>query len=114
MRISDWSSDVCSSDLPGQFLDIGDILGVFGGHERIGRAGGARAPGAADAVDVIVGMPGRVEIEDVADALDVEPARGDVGGDEDVDLTALEQIEFGEPLRQNGKGSCRERVCASG
>src|SRR3546814_1026933 len=44
-------------------------------------------------------MPGRVEIEDVADALDVEPARGDVGGDEDVDLTALEQIEFGEPLR---------------
>src|SRR3546814_18070757 len=75
MRMSDWSSDVCSSDL------------------------GARAPGAADAVDVIVGMPGRVEIEDVADALDVEPARGDVGGDEDVDLTALEQIEFGEPLR---------------
>src|SRR3546814_10691487 len=44
-------------------------------------------------------MPGSVEIEDVADALDVEPARGDVGGDEDVDLTALEQIEFGEPLR---------------
>src|SRR3546814_9004129 len=44
-------------------------------------------------------MPGRVEIEDVADALDVEPARGDVGGDKDVDLTALEQIEFGEPLR---------------
>src|SRR3546814_1317362 len=36
MRISDWSSDVCSSDLPGH---AGDTLGDF----ALGVAGGAEA-----------------------------------------------------------------------
>src|SRR3546814_2915625 len=39
MRISDWSSDVCSSDLIGeQVVDLGDF-GAIGGD---GRAGGLR------------------------------------------------------------------------
>ena len=85
--------------LAGQLLDILDVLGILAGDQRIGDAGRAAAAGAADAVDVIVGMPRRVEVEDVADALDVEPARGDVGGDEDVDMPVLEQVELGDPLR---------------
>ena len=39
-------------------------------------------------------MPGRIVIEDVADALHVEPARGNVAGDEDIDLALLETIQF--------------------
>src|SRR3546814_12254137 len=57
MRISDWSSDVCSSDLR------------------------------------------RIEVEDVADALDVEPARRHVGGDENIDVARLEPVEFGDAAR---------------
>ncbi len=41
-------------------------------------------------MDIIVRVPGRVEVEDVADDLVVQPARRDVRGDEDVDVAALE------------------------
>ncbi len=34
----------------------------------------------------------------MAHALDVEPARRDIGGDEDVDLARLEPVELGDPL----------------
>src|SRR3546814_16028503 len=91
MRISDWSSDVCSSDL----------------NQREGAPLRPRAARAADAVDIIVGMPRRVEVEDVADALHVEPARRDVGGDEDVDVALFEAAELGEI----GRASFRDRVC---
>src|SRR5690606_41234811 len=64
-----------------------------------GTAFGARATGPSDTMDVIVGMPGSVEVEDVADALDVEPARGHVGSDEDIDLPALEPIQLGKAIR---------------
>ena len=43
---------------------------------------GAGARGAADAVDVALRHVRQVVVHDVADALDVDAARGDVGGDE--------------------------------
>src|SRR6266511_1692126 len=39
--------------------------------EADGLAGGARARGAADAVDVVLGVLGQVPVDDVGDALDV-------------------------------------------
>ena len=53
----------------------------------------AGAAGAADAVDIVVGVVRHVEIEDVADVGNVEPARGDVGGDQELDLAAAERVE---------------------
>ena len=44
-----------------------------------------RAAGAADPVHVGFGVVRNVEVDDVADAFDVEAARGDVGRDEDVE-----------------------------
>ena len=41
---------------------------------------GARAARAADAVDVGLGHVGQVVVDDVRDAVDVDAARGDVGG----------------------------------
>ena len=39
-------------------------------------------------------MPGRVEVEDVADALDVEAARRDVRRDEDIDRSITESLKL--------------------
>src|SRR3546814_6198023 len=43
MRISDWSSDVCSSDLPAsrRGRPLGQLLGLAGGRRR---RGGSRGP----------------------------------------------------------------------
>src|SRR3546814_14991303 len=47
MRISDWSSDVCSSDLPAHVADIDGrfrrtVIGAVGQRERLGIARGNR------------------------------------------------------------------------
>ena len=57
------------------------------------------AAGAADAVHVIVRMMRHVEIEHVAHGRDVEPARRDVGGDQQLDLAAAELLERGGARR---------------
>src|SRR3546814_9569813 len=36
MRISDWSSDVCSSDLPEESVEVGFEAGVFQGDDQRG------------------------------------------------------------------------------
>ena len=76
-----------------QALDRGDILPVGRRHEREGRAGAAGAAGAADAVDIVVGVVRHVVVEDVADVRDVEAARGDVGGDQQLQLAVAEALQ---------------------
>ena len=68
------------------------------GGERNGDALHAGAAGAADAMDIIVRLPRDVEVDHVADAFDVEPARGDVRSDKDVDVVVLEAVEFGDAV----------------
>ncbi len=48
---------------------------------------------AADAVDVVVGMMGNVEIEDVADGGNIEAAGCDVGGDQQRNFALAELIK---------------------
>ena len=43
------------------------------------------AAGAADPVDVVLGHHRQLEVDDVGQAVDVQPARGDLGRDEDRD-----------------------------
>src|SRR5215218_2297041 len=66
-----------------QLLDAVDRFGILTRGERDSDALHAGAASAADAVDVIVRLPRNVEIDDVADALHVQAARGDVRRDED-------------------------------
>ena len=68
--------------LADQLLDRRDALLVGRRDHGDGGAAAPGAPGTADAVDVVVGMVRHVEIEDVADGGNVEPARGDIGGDQ--------------------------------
>ena len=58
--------------------------------ERDRGAAAAGAAGAADAVDVRLGGGRHVVVDDVREVLDVEAARGDVGGDEQVGLAVAE------------------------
>ena len=45
---------------------------------------------AADAVDVDLLVFGALVVDDVRDVVDVDASRGDVGGDQDVDLAVTE------------------------
>ena len=86
----------CADDgnrLAGQLLDRHHRLAV---HRRDQRDRGAQqtgAAGAADAVNVIIGMVRNVEIEDVADGRNVEAAGGDVGGDQKLGFAATEGFQ---------------------
>src|SRR5690606_18660295 len=51
-------------------------------HQRDRRAGGAGAAGAANAVHVVLGNVGQFEIDHLRQLVDVQAARGDVGGDQ--------------------------------
>src|SRR3546814_9437640 len=86
MRISDWSSDVCSSDL----ATVAAVLGVLLEH---GMAGGAGAREAVEDDGVFVRG-------DLQDALD------QTGG-----LRRDEHVVGGIEVDQLGIASCRERVC---
>ncbi len=56
-------------------------------------AAASGAPGAADAMDIIVGMDRHIEIEHMADAGDVQPACRDIAGDEDFEFAGAEFVQ---------------------
>src|SRR3546814_15814699 len=96
MRISDWSSDVCSSDLRDEPLCLAGL-----DHRRlgIGRHDEATA-GPGDAADVF-----RVEHRAGADKGFRAASLGERGD-------ALERLRrVQRHLDQIGRASCRERVC---
>src|SRR4029079_15025924 len=70
--------------------DPGDVLRLLGAVEGDADPVPPRAAGAPDPVHVAVAVGGRDEVDDVGDAVDVDAARGDVGGDERVDGAGLE------------------------
>ena len=77
----------------GGALDGPEHTALARGDEEDRLAAAARAAGAADAVDVGLGVVRDVEVQHVADAVDVQAAGGDIGGDQDVQLAVLELID---------------------
>ena len=65
---------------PDQLLDVAQKGPLLGIAERDRDPVGAGAGGAADAVHVALRNVRQIVVDDVADALDVDAARGDVGG----------------------------------
>src|SRR3546814_18162338 len=97
MRISDWSSDVCSSDLADRLdkIEIGD--------RRAHRAFG-------DFADRPFGI-GELEEE----KLGIAHRPADLIGEVDDDLVARQpEILVGGVRREFGRASCREKVCQYG
>ncbi len=78
-------------------------------HEQDRLAAAAGAAGAADAVHVGFGVVRNVVVQHVADALDVEPARGDVGRDQDVELAVLQLLDRALALRLHDVAVDRRR-----
>src|SRR6185369_5630188 len=72
-------------------LDVAQIAALVGAAESDGDAVGAGPSGAADAVDILLGNVRQVEVDDVADAGDVDPAGGDVGRDQHRRVAGLER-----------------------
>src|SRR3546814_11547322 len=103
MRISDWSSDVCSSDL----LTAGHVMGLGGGVD-----------------DLVDRLHGEVEGHELDDGPEAVHRRADaeageaVLGDRRVDHAArAELVEQAQAhlvgALEIGRGSCGERVCKS-
>ena len=67
-----------------------DQVIIFRRNERERVACALRASRATDAMDVGVSSVRHVEVDDVRDALHVEAARRNVGGDHDAEMSALE------------------------
>ena len=83
----------------GQRLDGVDREAVLGLGDGEGVAAAFGAAGAADAVDVVLGVDGHVVVEDMRQAADVEPARRDIAADEQADLAGAEFLERGKAHR---------------
>jgi hypothetical protein len=66
-------------------LDLARAAHVQLGYERQRFSGSMGASGATDAVNVLLGMHGDVEVDDQVDIVNVQPSRGDVRGDEHVE-----------------------------
>src|SRR3546814_12723901 len=97
MRISDWSSDVCSSDLGFAALGIASFgpLDLAPRSPRYGHILATNKPGWSDA-DVL----GEI----------ASPFAVPVGFDTDVNGAALAEIRWGAG-QEIGRGSGRARVC---
>src|SRR3546814_16474834 len=87
MRISDWSSDVCSSDLPVDRLENGDAFAKLGQDRR------CLQPDIAAANHHCV-----FDCRQLArDSIDV--------------ATRADRVNANNVMPQIGRASCRERVC---
>ena len=62
----------------GEAGQLGCVLALVAAEHRHHHAGGAGAPGATRAVDVVLVVGGQVEVDHAGDALDVDPASGDM------------------------------------
>jgi hypothetical protein len=76
--------------LADEVLDLLHLLHVLTRHDRKGVALVLCAAGAADAVNIILRVLRHIVIDHVADAGDIDAARGDVGRDHDLVFAGLE------------------------
>src|SRR3546814_20189255 len=101
MRISDWSSDVCSSDLDDAALRAADLRLVLRGEDAGGPRAGGLAPAAALAA-AAGGCPGHQAGFPRAGVFPAEALR-----------LQPQSVRLLEVPDQIGRASCRERVCQS-
>src|SRR3546814_17120746 len=111
MRISDWSSDVCSSDLP-EFVALGLRCQPGGGvYMTLVPKSGLSLPPAGR--PLLVNFTGSEGGYDATQTLVQEPGKSDFRGPID---PGVEGLLIGadtglDPIAKIGRASCRERVC---
>ena len=80
-----------ANDLP--LFDEAEVRFAAGADEADGEAGLPSAACAAYAVGLVDGGAGQVEVDDDGELRDVDAARGDVGGDHDLQGFCLEIVQ---------------------
>src|SRR3546814_11536372 len=112
MRISDWSSDVCSSDLMVAAIRGGDWTGATGKHFRhviaIGIGGSDLGPRMAVEALTPFREPG-LDIHFVSNVDGADIARAVAACDAATTLVIIASKTF--TTQEIGRASCRERVC---
>src|SRR3546814_3180635 len=102
MRISDWSSDVCSSDLA-VALGVGDVAGAAAPRAVHHLADLARALG-AHGPDHLVDLIALVDVE--GEGVPTPAALGERLARRSLSGEVVDRVEG-----EIGRASCRERVC---
>src|SRR3546814_15318365 len=106
MRISDWSSDVCSSDLFARFFDSHGLLNVYQRPQWQTVVGGSRSYLRA----LCDKFTGALKLSTPVESLQRKPGGGVMltanGSEHDVDAGVCAAHSD-----QIGRASCRERVC---
>src|SRR3546814_15866949 len=115
MRISDWSSDVCSSDLiDGSFYQPQGDRVVLAGRARVGTIWGADRDTIAPSRRVYAGGGGSVRGYGYQD-IGPRDANDDPIGGRGLDEVSVEaRLRFGEFGGENGRASSRERMSQTG
>ncbi len=85
--------DVAGNLIFDELLDVAEEIDFIFGTEGDGEAIGSGATGPADAVDVGLGLVGEVVVYDQSDVFHIDPASGDVGGDENGNEALFELCE---------------------
>ena len=79
--------------LTGGFFDHSQHPHFAGRNEQNGYARPSGSPGAANAMNVSLGVIRNIVIDDVADSLHVQPPRRDIGGDHNIHRVVLELLD---------------------
>src|SRR3546814_2694614 len=103
MRISDWSSDVCSSDLGERFEE------AYAHAVKVGETRGLTFVHPFDDAGIIAGQ-GTVALEMLETAPDIDTLVVPIGGGGLISGMAV----AAKAVKQIGRASCRERVCTYG
>src|SRR3546814_4367082 len=107
MRISDWSSDVCSSDLATGPGVVGDLVVIDGGDERVALVQGAQVGvGLVEGVAPSVVLEGHDLVARVVASTDVAPG---------AEAALVEVVAEDRKSDVSGKAcerKCRSRWCA--
>ena len=81
-----------------ELLKVLDLVDVAAAHEGGRHSLASRAAGAADTVDVVLGIVRKVVIDHDLKIVDVDAARGDIGGDKELELGVLELVHHAGAL----------------
>src|SRR6185369_4177129 len=93
-------------------LDAPQEVRLVDADEADRLARGSGPPGPADPVDVVLRVPRQLEVHDVREVLDVEPAGRHIRRNENPDLATLELLEGTGPLGLAPVAVDRDRVQA--
>jgi len=78
--------------LTGQALNVAHQEDLAAAHERQREPMTTRAARPPDPMDVILGIVGKVEVDDGLDVVDVDAAGSDIGGDQQLGLPPTELL----------------------